>query len=855
MAGCESCKAYQFCKSPKFVADGRGDRDILLIFDHATKREDNTGVAFNNTEHHYIYDILSEYGLKETDVYMTHAVQCYQPDLEKKKIPVSTQSIAGCHTRLMATIRRFKPKKIFVFGDIAMKTLYHNVDTGRFSFTRYERFPGFIIPDQELKALVIPVFNPEDAVNELIRRKNNILKYRPDSKFSKNILQDKFLRTTDSFRVLDRFIRDQIQNGLNSTFFKKNVPDTQILETEEDVRKILRKLLNMEAFAFDIETTGLKPFAPEHHIYTWGFSNGKEAWAFYHPTERSTLRLLQRVLTSDVEKYGWNIQYESIWIRHLLGYEVNNWAFDGQIGSHVLDNRAGITSLKFQTYIREGIVGYDSEIDPFLKSAGGGNGTNKITQADPYKILQYNGNDAYFTFVICEKQSREIKKSAILSKGYKLLHDGQIALSKMTSRGVHVDTVLLQKNWVEMDKKAIKLYRKIMNSEEVKNWKGFNPGSGADLVRLFYDNMGFEVTERTKEGIPSTKSEVLENFHVIHGCEIAKDIADYKKALQTRDTFLEGIRRETYNNEVHPFFSLNLVASYRSSSQSPNFQNYPKRDESVMKVIRSVFKPRDGYVFMDVDYKSLEGFMGCNYHNDSQMSEYLLNEDTDMHADMAQDIFKVKKEDADPAVFSKMRSVGKTANFALQYGSSARMLAYNLWHGHMSAALKSEMESVGISSFQEWDTHIREIYRIYWEERFKELNEWRSDTWETYVRNGYVVSNMGFMYNSLMTQNQVGNYPIQGSGFNVLLEGINTMTAELEHKHMNSCFIIEVHDSIVLEVHEDEVEEVKSMIRKHFVEDIKKRHTWMTMPLSMSGEIYRENWADHDKSEDFFISA
>jgi len=857
LSGCETCKAYELCKSPKFTVRGKGRRKILIIFDSVTRAEDHTGDAFHGSMYNYFFSILDRVGLSEEDVWVTHAVQCFQPQFEGKDTPVSPQSIAGCHSRLMANITRLKPEKIFVMGSVAMKTLYHGVNSGRFSFAQYTKFPGSLIPDQNLRAAVIPVFSPMDALKELERRKKNILKYKSHARFKRELWKDDYLRQTDSFRVLDFFILKQIVAGLKFKYTEMKVPSVQLLDSEEEIRDALKYLNDKPKYAFDIETTGLKPYAEGHEIYTWGFSDGEQIWAFRHPREERSLRVLKRLLLNDADKYGWNIQYEITWIKHFLGVWVDNWKWDGMIAAHILDNRAGITSLKFQAFAQNGVAGYDTEIDRFLTASDkkNANAINNIRNASLPRLLKYNGEDAWHTFHIAEKQIKEIESSDILKQGYDKFHQGQIALAKMSINGFEVDAFRLQKNSLELEKQIMGLEEKIMQDPLIKKWDTFNPNSSKDLIELFYDRLEYPVIERTKNGQPSTTSEVLRGFYEVYETEIARNVADYKAAVKTRDTFLEGIRRETVDNVIHPGYSLNLVTSYRSSGQNPNLQNTPMRDEEMMSRIRSVFKPRKGCVYMDIDYISLEGFMGCNYHKDPTMMKYLLDENTDMHADMAQDIFRVRAEDVDPTLFKNMRSVGKTANFALQYGSSARMLSYNLWHGHMTNRLKDEMVRVGVKDYEAWDKHIREIYGIYWNERFKELSRWREDTWETYVNTGRVISYTGFMYTSLMTANQVGNFPIQGSGFHVLLEGIISMTEKMEKQGLKSKFIAEIHDSVVLEVPEEEIEIIKALVRECFIVEVKERHQWITMPLRMSGEIYRDNWAVSEASEEFEIVA
>jgi len=853
--GCETCAAYKYCNTPKFPVVGKGKKRILLIFDSPTEKEDRTSRAFSSPEHQYLFSLLEKMGIDQDDVWITHAVQCYQSKFANKEILVSPQSVQGCHLRLKATIKRLQPERVLVFGSVAMKTLYQHVSSGRFSFATYAKFPGAVIPDQDYKTVVVPILNPRETLADLEYRRNSIKARKPEARFAKNLWEDNYLSGTDGFVIREKFTKKQLRAGLKAQWRNTTPPETKVLTGQEEIQNVIKYLMTVPKFAFDIETTGLKPFREEQEIYTWGFSDGKSIWAFRHPKDKRTLNMLRRLMASNVPKYGWNIQFENIWIKHFLGVWIKNWRFDGMIGTHILDNRPGITSLKFQTFVRHGNAGYDAEIDGFLDSADkSSHSLNQIKKAPIRRVLVYNGLDAWFTFHICEEMESEIKQIPAIQRGYELFHEGQIALSKMTFRGFYVDAILLEKNYIELDGKAQVLYKRIMEAKEVAGWTTFNPGSNADLIELFYKRIGYTVVEKTDRGQPSTKAEVLEGFFERDGLQIAKDIAEYKTILQSRDTFLAGIKRETWDNVIRPNYLLNLIRSYRSSSQSPNFQNLPKRDLKMMSYIKSVFKPRPGCVYLDIDYKSLEAYRGCDIHGDPTMTRYLMDESTDMHSDTAAALFKCVMTEDDP-LFKKKRNVGKTANFAIQYGSSARMLAYNLWHGHMGNELKEYLQTVGIMNFEDWEKHCYTFYDDYWNVRFGELGSWRNRLWKEYVRNGVIYGLTGVMYNSLMTKNQLTNYPIQGPSFHLLLEGVITMTKELEERGMKTGFVGEIHDAIILEVPFEEIEEVKKMVEYHFSIRIKEKHKWVQLPLMLAGEIYRDNWYEHNKDEDFMLGA
>lgn len=850
--GCETCGAYRLCKRPKVKLLGEGKKKIMIVLDRVTKREDTTGELYEDSQAQYLFSLFDSLGVHPEDVWVTHAVQCYQPDNEAKKIDVSPQSIAGCHYRLMADIKRLKPEKIFVAGPIAMKTLYHNRHSGRFSFARYDQFVGFTIPDQELEALVVPIYSPYDAVAELERRKSNLLKYKPGSTFHTDLWRDNYLTQTDSFRLYDKFLRNHIAKGLLTSWEKHTIPETQILSTPEEIQAVLRKLLNSDEFGFDIETTGLKPYREGHEIVTWGFSDGNQVWAFEHPQDERTRRLLTRVMTSDAKKYGWNIQYENIWIKHFLGVWVKNWHYDGMVGSHILDNRSGITSLKFQTFVELGIAGYDSEIDPFLEAPKkGGNEFNNIKKAPRDRLLRYNGEDAYNTIVIGRRQKKTIDEHPVIHRGYQLFHDGQNALAKLTFRGFRIDEIQLEKNFQEVDKIALVLQDKIMKAKEIQGWDNFNPASPKHLIELFYDRLGFPVIEKTNKGQPSTSSDVLMGFYEARGLEIAKDIAEYKTAVQTRDTFLGSIKRETWDGVVHPGFMLNMVSSYRSSGGEPNLQNINKRDPFAVRMVRGVFKPRPGYVIVDVDYKSLEAYRGCDIHKDRTMIRDLMDPTADPHRDTACDLFLCQPDDVDKDVWKKMRNAGKTANFSLQYGSGPTKFAHALWHGYIDNRLKKHLDSKGIDTYDKWYEHCKAFYDKYWGVRYGDLKQWRETIWGEYVNNGVIHTKTGFKLDTMLSKNQIGNFPIQGSSFHLLLKGLIKFVNIVEEMGLDAHALGEIHDSVQIEVKKEIVDQVIPLIEKCFVTDIKEEESWVQLPLAMSGEVYEDTWASHIEGSEF----
>jgi uracil-DNA glycosylase family 4 len=859
LGGCETCLLYTMCKTPKMEVYGQGNKKILLLFDHPSATEDHSGNPFVDGTYKYIFEIFEQHGITKEDIWVSHAVQCYpgnhKSNKNKQEDSVPAEAIAGCYTRLMANINKLQPEKIFVFGGVAMRTLYHNVDSGRFSFAKYKKFPGHIISDQNLDTVVIPVQSPQYALSILEKRKKGIMKYKPDSKFARDIWRDQYLTQTDDFRLHDRTIKTQISKGIGAKFIPYKNSTVQYVTEYQDVLKLLRHLTTVKEFAFDIETTGLKPYAEGHEIDVWGFSTGDASYAFPHFTDDRFIRLMRRVMDSPAKKYGANIKFEQIWIKHFLNVDIQNWEMDTVIGAHVIDNRDGITSLKFQSFVRLGKVGYDSEIDPFITTPknSGGNAQNRIKNVPLGKRLEYVAMDAEYTFSLAKIMMEIIFNDPVISQGYQLFHEAQLSFADMEYRGFRVDSIQLEKNIIAEEKKSYMLYSEIVKQPEIQDWPSFNPGSNSDLIELFYNRLHFPVIEYTDKGQPSTKSSVLDDFYDVHGCKIAHLISEYATTQQTLNTFLKGIQRETYQEEVHPSFSANLVSSYRTSSQNPNFTNLPERNKEAMKKIKSPLVPRPGFVFIDADYKSIESYVGAAYHNDSTFVTYLMDENTDAHADNAQDIFMCRKEDVDPELFEKLRKVGKTFSFAMQYGIASKNIATKLWNAHMDSSHKDFLKTKSINSLQEFIEHMKGMYSNYWEVKYRELNTWRNDTWETFVTKGFIESKTGFRYTGISSKNQICNLPIQGSAAHCLVFGLNEFNKERKKLNLKSGAIAEVHDAIIIETAIDEIEIVKELIRECFLNRVFAKFGWITLPLTIAGEIFESNWAESNSDLDFTL--
>jgi len=164
--------------------------------------------------------------------------------------------------------------------------------------------------------------------------------------------------------------------------------------------------------AIDYETTGLKPHAPGHRVVCASVADTpNHCYAFMMPAKKRERQPFIDILANPgVEKMAHNMKFEEAWSVTRLRQPVENWAWDSMVAAHILDNRPGITGLKFQTYVNFGVVDYDSEINPYLKAISkGGNEMNRIFElverfGGKEQLLRYCGMDTIYQYRLALKQ-------------------------------------------------------------------------------------------------------------------------------------------------------------------------------------------------------------------------------------------------------------------------------------------------------------------------------------------------------------------------------------------------------------------------------------------------------------------
>lgn len=372
-------------------------------------------------------------------------------------------------------------------------------------------------------------------------------------------------------------------------------------------------------------------------------------------------------------------------------------------------------------------------------------------------------------------------------------------------------------------------------------------GSREQLATVLYKDMGLEGAKINEDtGNIVLDDEVLNQIDTPY----TRLFQRVQKFQKLKSTYLNGIERELCGERIHGVFNLHLVQTYRSSADSPNLQNMPIRDPEIGTLLRSIIRPKPGKNIVEIDYSALEVHIAACYHRDPTMLEYL-ETGHDMHKDVAIECYKLDK--IEKAIRTAVKSFFTFAEF---YGDYYASIARNLWkfaetHQMESGKflvdyLKSKgLTNLGHEQAMAADSYMQYIYNVdkaFWEQRFPVYNRWRKSWYQEYQRNGYFHTLTGFRVWGVYKRNEVINSPVQGSAFHCLLRSLIEIQRIIEQRKMGTRLIAQIHDSLLAEVPEDELDDYIGMATGVMTNWLKAQWKWIITPLQTEVEV-GESWA------------
>lgn len=427
---------------------------------------------------------------------------------------------------------------------------------------------------------------------------------------------------------------------------------------------------------------------------------------------------------------------------------------------------------------------------------------------------------------------------------YDLMHDGALALARVEQAGMKIDVDRLDGMIKKTDRKIVELESELKNSEEWSIWRRrfgskSSLGSRVQLGDVLFKELGHTVWSKTKTGRAQVNVEQLEKID----SPFVRKFLRVEKLKKLRGTYLVGIRREVLDGFLHPSFNLHMVKTYRSSSDTPNFQNIPIRDPEMGKPIRSCFVPRDGHVLVEIDYGALEFRICACFWRDEAMVAYASDASLDVHRDMAAECYAVSVNE----VTKQARFHAKNGFvFPTLYGSYYKNTSRNLWavmenHGLTAAdgtPLRDRLKQRGITK-RNYEDHVRSVEEKF-QDRFPQWTSRKEEWWNRYAKTGRFKLLTGFEIEGVYTRNDLMNYPIQGPAFHILLWSLTKLVRWTAKKRTK--IVGQIHDSIVADVHRDELDEYLRTAKRVMTQDVRDHWKWIVTPLEIEVEVAEDNW-------------
>ena len=450
-----------------------------------------------------------------------------------------------------------------------------------------------------------------------------------------------------------------------------------------------------------------------------------------------------------------------------------------------------------------------------------------------------------------------------------LVHQGILSFARAERQGIRIDIDHAQK---EKEKLTILIDTLVTEFEQTnfyKHWghtrgkSKLNINSNYQLSSFLYKVKKIKPLKLTPSGQGSTDVEALEAI----GIPELNDLLRIRKLKKIRDTYLHSFISESVDGFIHPVFNLHTVSTYRSSSDSPNFQNIPVRDEEAKKIIRTCLYPRIGHQLLEIDYSGLEVCISACYHKDPTMIEYIKDPTSDMHADMAKQIFFLDRFDKKEKSYEKLRYTAKNGFVFPQFygdyygnnvGSLSRETKLPLKGAYSDndgiklpdgIRLGEHLRNNGIKSVKAFTEHLKGIESHFWTERFPVYSDWKNRWWRKYQKNGYFDMLTGYRCSGVMSRNDVINYPVQGSAFHCLLWSFIELDRLIYKKKMDTRLIGQIHDSILFDVHPDELDYVLEISERVTCKDLLEAWDWIIIPLSIEVEVCEVDQSWYHKKE------
>lgn len=554
-----------------------------------------------------------------------------------------------------------------------------------------------------------------------------------------------------------------------------------IVNKLEDVKEFINKAKNSKKLI--LKTISKSGNILEKNIMQIYLSvDGEELfWA----DESQIDEIKELLVAEDLRVYGYNLKEDYIALRP-YGISLSNIYFDIAIAEYLIDS-----SSSNYTYDSIAMNYFGQKIKSSEELLGKGVKAKKYEDLEKEELDNTIGSIVQLVEKVTPKMEEKLVDMDMDGLFYHVEMPLVEVLGYMEYEGVMVDKDKLIELGEEFKISIDKLEKDIYNlaGEE------FNINSPKQLGVILFEKLELPVIKKTKTGY-STNAEVLEHLSDKH--EIIDKITEYRQIVKLKSTYVDGLINiiNPISHRIHSSFNQTITTTGRISSTDPNLQNIPVRLE-LGRNIRKVFIADKGFKLVDADYSQIELRVLAHMSQDEHMID-AFNHNVDIHTKTASQVFGIDIND----VTSEQRSAAKAVNFGIVYGISDFGLAKNL---HIPV--------------KEAKNYIDSYLNTY-----EDIKSYMDSTIEEAKEDGYVktILNRRRYIPEIKSSNTIlknlgkrlaMNAPIQGSAADIIKIAMVNVYKKLEERDLKSKLVLQVHDELIIECIEDEVEEVSKIVK------------------------------------------
>jgi len=571
--------------------------------------------------------------------------------------------------------------------------------------------------------------------------------------------------------------------------------DYQTVLTQTEFDDWLAQLKQADVFAFDTETTSLDYMKAKVVGVSFSIEPGKAAYVpFGHDYEDAPQQLSEETVLGSLKplledatvgKLGQNLKYDA----HVLqnhGIQMQGISDDTLLESYILDST--------KRHDMDSMASRFLNVDTVHFEDIAGKGVKQLTfnQIDLEQAGPYAAEDADITLRLHQHISAQLDAEPSLQKVYKEIELPLLPILQHIERnGVKVDAQMLADQSYQITQRLAELEQQAYTEAGEE----FNLGSPKQIQAIFFEKLELPVIRKTPKGQPSTAEDVLQEL--AESYPLPKLILEHRGLSKLKSTYTDKLPLQIDANtgRVHTSYNQTGAATGRMSSSDPNLQNIPIRSEEGRR-IRQAFVADEGNCILAADYSQIELRIMAHLSADESLLT-AFRDGKDIHKATAAEVFDVPLD----KVETEQRRAAKAINFGLIYGMSAFGLAKQL----------------NVTRYQAQD------YIDLYFERYPGVKEYMDSTREQAHETGYVETLFGRRLYLPEINSRNGqrrqyaertaiNAPMQGTAADIIKRAMIMVHNKLQQSDINALMIMQVHDELVFEVAENQVEALSELL-------------------------------------------